>query len=174
MRVSAMMSMVQISVAVVALLALLPGAPGVAADEVRIGVVNTARLLDQAPQARRARAELEQEFAPRDRELVETQRVLRRMEDTLAREGNTMNETERRNLEREIVAQKREIRRATDEFREDFNIRRNEELARLQRRIYETVVEVANQEGYDLILEAGVVFASEQVDITEKVLQRLQ
>lgn len=169
-----MITAARFSLAAVGMLACVLAWTAASSAELKIGVVNTARLLDQAPQARRARAELEQEFAPRDRDLVETQRELRRMEDSFARDGNAMNEAERRNLEREIVGQKREIRRATDEFREDFNIRRNEELARLQRRIYETIVEVANQEGYDLILEAGVIFASDQVDITEKVLQRLE
>ena len=144
------------------------------AQGLRIAVVNISRLLETAPQAQTARTRLEEEFAPRDKALAEAQRTLRRLEDRLEKEGDTLGEGERRNLEREVVAQKRELRRAGDEFREDFNIRRNEELSRLQRQTYDTIVDFVKQEGYDLILETGVIYASQQVDITEQVLKRLQ
>lgn len=143
------------------------------AAELKIGVVNIQKLMDEAPQAQTARGRLEQEFAPRDKLLVDAQRSLRRLEDRLTKEGESLSDEERRSLEREIAVQKRELRRATDEFREDFTIRRNEELSKLQRQIYETIVELAKQQGYDLILESGVIYASGQVDITEQVLQRL-
>ena len=85
-----------------------------------------------------------------------------------------MGDSERRNLERDIIAQQRELKRAQDEFREDFNIRRNEELGSLQRQVYEAIVSLAKEEQFDLIVNDGaVIYASEQVDITDKVLKRL-
>lgn len=39
------------------------------AEEVKVRVVNVAKLLDQAPQAKDASAALEREFAPQQREL---------------------------------------------------------------------------------------------------------
>jgi outer membrane protein len=86
-----------------------------------------------------------------------------------------MNETERRRLDRESREQRRELKRAQDEFREDFNLRRNEELGKLQRLVYEAIVSLAKEEGFDLIVNDGaVIFASQQVDITDKVISRLK
>ncbi len=142
--------------------------------ELKIGFVNAAKVLDKAPQAEQARERLEKEFAPRDKGLVDAQRALRRLEQQLAKEGTAMEEGERRNLERDIITQKRELKRSQDEFREDFNIRRNEELGKLQRQVYQAIVELAKQDGFDLIVNDGaVIFASEQVDITDRVLSRL-
>ena len=66
------------------------------------------------------------------------------------------------------------MKRAQDEFREDFNIRRNEEMAKLQKLIQDAITALAQEERYDLVLNDGaVIFASEAVDITDKVLKRL-
>lgn len=144
------------------------------AAELKIGFVNAAQILDKAPQAELARSRLEKEFAPRDKSLVDAQKSLRSLEEKLARDSAVMGDSERRNLERDILAQQRELKRAQDEFREDFNIRRNEELGSLQRQVYEAIVSLAKEEQFDLIVNDGaVIYASEQVDITDQVLRRL-
>lgn len=144
------------------------------AAELKIGFVNAAQILDKAPQAELARSRLEKEFAPRDKSLVDAQKSLRSLEEKLARDSAVMGDSERRNLERDILAQQRELKRAQDEFREDFTIRRNEELGSLQRQVYEAIVSLAKEEQFDLIVNDGaVIYASEQVDITDQVLRRL-
>jgi outer membrane protein len=143
------------------------------AQEFKVGYVNPARIMDEAPQAEAARKKLESEFAPREKELLASQKELRAMEDKLAKDSAVMSETEQNKLEREMLARKREIKNAQDEFREDLNIRRNEELGKLQRRVFEVIVELAKQEKYDLIV-GDAIYASEQVDMTDKVLQKLK
>lgn len=144
------------------------------AVEARVGFVNTPRILEQAPQAKMARERLEKEFAPRDSELAAAQKALKAQEERLARDGAIMSEEERRKLEREVVTQQRELKRAREAFTEDLNLRRNEEFARMQREVGEAIVAIAKKEGYDLIFETGVVYASERVDLTEKVLTLLR
>ncbi len=80
---------------------------------------------------------------------------------------------DRRAREREALTLKRELKRATAEFREDYNQRRNEELAVLQQVVRKAILDIAKQEKYDLVLHEGTVYASESIDITEKVLKKL-
>lgn len=145
-------------------------------NDLKIGVVNAARLLDEAPQAEEARKRLEEEFQPRDREVLQTQRAVRDLEDRLlADRAMELTETDRRDLERELRDRRRELKRSEDELREDFNIRRNEELNRLQQLIYEAIIGLARERRFDLILnQEAVIFAGERVDITGDVLNRLQ
>ncbi len=147
---------------------------GPVAAEIRIGFVNAAKLLEEAPQAAAARDNLQQEFAPRDRELVSMQKEIKALEEKLGRDAAVMSETERRNLERDILNRKRDLKRSQDVFREDFNLRRNEELGKLQRLVIETIRTVSKEQKYDLMLTEGVLFASDQVDVTDQVLQRLK
>ena len=151
---------------------LLPAVSG--AEELKLGFVNAAKLLEDAPQAAAARSKLEKEFAPRDKELVSTQKAIKSAEDKLAGDSGKASDAERVKAERDLISQKRDLKRAQDEFREDFNIRRNEEFGRLQKLVYETIVSLAKQENYDLIVGDGAIYASNRVDMTERVLERLK
>lgn len=139
----------------------------------RIGVVNVARLLEQAPQAQQAMSELQEEFAPRQRDIVAIQRSLQEKQQTYDRDGQIMGEAERLSLEREIRDQQRDLEREQTDYLEDLNIRRNEELAQLQRSLLQHVQTHARNSGYDLVV-ADVLYYSSAIDITDDVLRSLE
>ncbi len=141
--------------------------------EIKIGVVNVPLLMANAPQAAEAKQRLEKEFSPKDKQLVSQGKEIKQLEDKLARDGLTMTETEKRDLERDIIAKRRDVQRAQQEFKEDFSIRRNEELGKMQNRIIEAVKALAEEGNYDLLLTEGVIYASPQVDVTNKVQEKL-
>jgi len=148
--------------------------PGAASAELKIGVVNAIKILEGAPQAEAARKQLEKEFATRDRDLVARQKQIKEMEDRLSRDGATMSETDARKLERDIVSKRRDLKRDQDEFREDVNLRRNEEFGKIQKEIIQSIQAVAKEQGFDLVLGEGVIYANDKVDITTSVLDRLK
>lgn len=150
------------------------GTGAVQAQELRIGYVNAVKVIEEAPQGEAALKQLEAEFGPRDKKLVEMQERVKRLEEELEKEGLVLKDAERRAREHEILVLKRDIRRATLEFREDYNLRRNEELAALQKIVYKAIVEIAKEENYDLILHEGTIYASKRVDLTDKVLKKLR
>jgi len=141
--------------------------------EIKIGVVNIPLLMANAPQAADAKKRLEREFSPKDKQLLAQQKSIKRLEERLARDGLTMNETEKRNLERDIISKRRDAQRAQQEFKEDFSIRRNEELGKMQNRIIEAVKSLAREGNYDLLLTEGVIHASKAVDVTDQVQSKL-
>ncbi|HEX5515144.1 MAG TPA: OmpH family outer membrane protein [Gammaproteobacteria bacterium] len=149
-------------------------ATSVAAAEIKIGFVNLGRISAEAPQAKTANDRLKREFEPREQEIAAMQKDLKQLEEKLNRDAAVMKEAERARAERDLRAREREVRRMYDELREDVNIRRNEELGKFQRRVSETVQELAKAENFDLILIDGVMYVSEKIDITSRVLDRLQ
>ncbi|MBM3202486.1 OmpH family outer membrane protein [Candidatus Woesearchaeota archaeon] len=158
---------------VLAVTGLLISASAGAAD-MRTGFVNVARLLEKAPQAEKAKKDLEREFAPRDKKLLAEQKEIKQMEERLARDAAVMSDSERQRLDRDLISRKREAKRLQDEFREDFNLRRNEELTKLQKEIFEAIQTLAKDEKYDLLLTDGVVYASDTIDVTGKVERKLE
>lgn len=144
------------------------------AADTRIGIVNTAKLLKEAPQAEAARKKLESEFAPRDVKIVELQKLIKALEDKLSKDAAIMSESARKKQEREIVSKKRDVKRIREEFTEDFNFRRNEEIGKLQKLVSETILALAKENKYDIILNESVIYASQQVDITPDVLEVLR
>lgn len=152
---------------------LLVAAPAAMA-ETRIGVVNTVKLMSNAPLAKAAQKQIESEFAPREKKLVALQKKVRSLEEQLARDGAILSDDEAKKLERNIITQRREFKRLNDEFKEDLNIRNNEILSKLQTQVNDALKALAKEKKFDIILGQGVLYASEAVDITDQVLAKLK
>lgn len=139
-----------------------------------IGVVNIARIYEEAPQAVAVQEKLQREFGPRERELVAEQKQIREMEEKLNRDAAIMSENERRKLERDIMARKRDAQRELDAFRDDVNFKRNEALENFQRQMATAIRGFAEAKKYDVILGDSVLYVSDSVDITSQVLDHLK
>jgi len=144
----------------------------VLAQELKIGYVNSERVLREANPAKAAQTKLEAEFGRRDRELNEQAQRLKAAAERLDKESPTLNEAERTRRQRELVEQDRDLQRKRREFQEDLNLRRNEELSAVVERANRAIRQIFEQEKYDLILQEAV-FAGPKVDITDKVIRAL-
>ena len=144
------------------------------AAELKIGFVNAIKVMDKAPQVERANNKLEEEFAPRQGEIVNAKQEIKNLEVRFSKQVALMSDAEARRLSRQIRDKQRELQRQQETFREDYNIRRNEELDKIQKIIIRIIQDIAKKESYDFILSDGVVWASKRVDITDKVLRHLK
>lgn len=156
--------------AVVATAGLLAGAAS--AQELKIGYVNSERVLREATPAKAAQTKLESEFGRREKDLAEQGNRLKAAADKLEKDAPTLSESERSRRQRELVEQDRDLQRKRREFQEDLNQRKNEELAAVVERANRVIKQIFDQEKYDLILQE-VVFAGPRVDITDKVIKAL-
>jgi outer membrane protein len=156
--------------AIAAAAGLLAGAAN--AQELKIGYVNSERVLREAIPAKAAQTKLEGEFGKRERELTDQAGRLKATADRLEKEAPTLSEAERSRRQRELVEQDRDLQRKRREFQEDLNQRKNEELATVVERANRVIKQIFDQEKYDLILQE-VVFAGPKVDITDKVIKAL-
>lgn len=148
------------------------GAGPAMSQDLKIGYVNSERVLRDAAPAKAAQAKLEAEFGRRERDLVEQTNRLKAAADKLEKDGPTLSETERNRRQRELVDQDRDLQRKRREFQEDLNQRRNEELASVVERANRVIKSIFETEKYDLILQE-VIFAGPRVDITDKVIRAL-
>ena len=146
----------------------------VVAKELKMGVVDIARVLEESPQADVARKRLQEEFSPREKDLVAEQQKIRKLEEQLVRDGAIMSESERAKLERRVISLKRDAKRSQDEFREDLNFKRTEILEALQRKLITTIQKHAKELGYDIVLAEGVIYADDSVNITKEILTKLK
>src|SRR6266403_2378203 len=143
---------------------------GPANAEIKMGVVNFQKLLEDAPQTKTAMQALENEFAPRRRELLTMQNDLKARDDKLQKEGAVMSEADRAKAEKTLRDQQREFSRKAGEFQDDASTRRNEEIGKVQRYLVTEIQAYANAQGFDLVLGDGVFFAKGPLDITANVL----
>ena len=143
------------------------------AAELKVGYVQVDKILKEAPQTAESGKKLEREFSPRSIELDKMKKQIATIESELDQESLSLSEVDRRNKQRKASNLKIEFQRKQRELREDINIRKNEELSVLQDRINNAVKTVSESDGYDLVMYGGVAYASNKIDITDKVLKLL-
>src|SRR5580698_1378108 len=141
-----------------------------ASAEIKIGYVNFEKLLEDAPQTKAAMTGLENEFAPRRRELLTMQNDLKAKDEKLQKEGAVMAEADRAKAEKTLRDQQREFSRKAGEFQDDASTRRNEEIGKVQRYLVGEIQTYASAQGFDLVLGDGVFFAKPTFDVTANVL----
>ncbi|MDJ0777881.1 MAG: OmpH family outer membrane protein [Gammaproteobacteria bacterium] len=147
----------------------------VAAQELpyKIGFVNTARVLKEAPQAQQVEERLKAEFGPREAQLKEQRQAILAIEEQL-KSDSALDSTQRRKLEREIRLKVSQLKFLEQEFREDQNLRRNEEIRNLQK-VISNVLKMQGDNGeFDLILTEGVSYVSDRIDITAETIEMLK
>ena len=142
------------------------------AQELKIGYVNSERVLREATPAKAAQTKLEAEFGKREKELNDAATRLKAAGDKLEKDSPTLADSERSRRQRDLVEQERDLQRKRREFQEDLNQRRNEELAAVVERANRAIKQIFDSEKYDVILQE-VIFASGRVDITDKVIRIL-
>jgi outer membrane protein len=157
---------------ILAATAILLAAAAAQAQDLKIGYVNSERVLREATPAKAAQAKLEAEFGKREKDLADVANRLKAAADKLEKDAPALAEAERSRRQRDLVEQDRDFQRKRREFQEDLNQRKNEELSGVVERANKVIKQIFDQEKYDLILQDAVHW-SPRVDITKKVIDAL-
>lgn len=144
------------------------------AQDVKIAVVNIQLVLAESPQAQDARQKLEDEFKPRERELISMQTAFEEKVANLQKDAEVMSSEERAAAERELGNEQRAIVRRQNELREDADLRQKELIGPVQQAVIAEIQTYADKQGYDIVLAEGIVYANSSVDITSQVLEQLK
>ena len=165
-----MMSKLLQSVALAA--SMMVATAAVQAQELKIGYVNSERVLREANLAKAAQVKLEAEFGKREKDLRDLEAKLRAAAEKLEKDAPTLSEAERNRRQRDVVEQDRDLQRKKREWQEDLTQRKNEELSAVVEKANRVIKQIFETEKYDLILQDAIHF-SPRVDITKKVIDAL-
>ena len=154
---------------VLALLSGLVLASSVSAADLKVGVVDLRKLIDQSSQSQKSQADLKKEFQPKETKLVNEQKELKKLEEKLEKDAAVMSDADKRKTEKELIDRGREFKRQMDEMRQEYGLRANQEMAKIQKVIQEAIQTVAKDQNFDLILVDGVAFAKDGLNITDQV-----
>jgi len=94
-------------------------------------------------------------------------------EDISKNAGTIYSEEEYKNKQLEFQSKRRELQLLAEDTERLATVRRNEVVRKIQSSVDQEVSKFAEEEGYDLILRSGVLFAGPKVNITQKILQRM-
>jgi len=138
----------------------------------RIAWLSPERIYNESKLAKLAGEKLAEEFKSREKAVQEMAARLKTSSEKLEKEMPTLSEADRAKRQREYFELDKEFQRRQREFREDLNQRTNEERALISEKATKIIKQMANVEGFDIVLQ-DAVWASPRIDITDKVLAAL-
>ena len=148
------------------------GSAGIAAAQ-SLAYVDARRLIDEAPQGRDEIQKLEEQFSERNRELKGQIEQFNAEEAELQKNAVLLSSEELQEKTRIMRDRQIQLKREQQNYNEDYSRARNESLARLEKLISEVIIELAKEENIGLVVQQAV-YASPDIDLTGKVLERLQ
>jgi outer membrane protein len=143
---------------------------------IKIGVIDTERVLLASETGKKALADLkklqegkENEVKARQQEIRDLQTKLQDGRMSLA--ADKISEMEKQ-LEDKVIA----LRRLQDDATRELNKKRDEVLAQIDQKVMPVINQVGKELGYTLIFrkfESGLIYADEATDITNQIIQRI-
>jgi outer membrane protein len=142
------------------------------AQDSKVAIFDSQRVMRESNQAKAAEAKIEQEFSKRNKELADLAAKIKALAEKLDKDAPVISDADRLKRQRDLTDIDQDFKRKTRIFTEDLNQRKNEELATLVERAQKAVKQIAEAEKYDIVLQDAVYF-NPRVDITDKVIKAL-
>lgn len=142
----------------------------------RIAVVNIDFVAAQSPAGRELQQQIQELREQYSAELQRRQEEARTIEQRVA-QADTLTDDERRSLEREYQDAVTAFQRYQQDVQERAQRMQSEGMAEIREQIEPVLEAVMREQGFDLVLNssnAAIVFASDRIDITQTVLDRLR
>jgi outer membrane protein len=164
-----------VTLAATLLLSALALAPAASAQQLKIGVVDLQRALNETEDGRKAKAQLKGLFDKRQKTLDDQQNSLRTMKENLEKQKDV--------LSREVLAKKldeyqkafAELQTTYMDFQRELGAKEGELTKGILERMHRIMRRIGQADGYALVLdraEAGVVYTPSSYDLTDVLIQR--
>lgn len=141
--------------------------------QTRVAAISAAKLVTGSPQFKSAEEAMRKEFEARGKQLEGDVKKLAADIEKFKRDADILSASERARIEKELNTRRIDTGYAEQSFKEDLARRRQELFNKVLADI-SVVIEAVAQEGkYDLVVQ-DPVYATDAIDITDTVIQRLQ
>ncbi len=154
-------------------LALFAVTVGTASAEMKIITIRAGELVQASPVFKTGQAQIKAEFEKRKNDLEAEARKLGDDVKKFQREADVMSSEARAKAEKDLSTRKVDFDYKQRQFGEDFQKRDRELSDKLMNNIKEVVIQIAKEQGADLVLQ-DPVFSAPGIDVTDQVIKRLQ
>ena len=145
----------------------------VVAADLKIGVVSVEKILTEAPQVDAVNTSMLERFGPQRDGLKNLEKEITKMQENYKRNELVMTEDKLNALKKDIITKIQMLKRQEAILTQEVTTVRNQELAVLQQQVRGIIDDIAKKGKYDLILSEGVAYTADKLDITDKVLERM-
>lgn len=132
---------------------LLMAAAAFAPAQMKIAILNSQQAVLDTAEIKKAQAQLEAKYKPRSGEIEKIQNELTALQNRLQTGQGKITAQEEQNLTAQGQRRQRELQRMTEDLQGDVDRERNEILERVGKRMQDVVRKLADERGYDIVLD---------------------
>ena len=140
----------------------------------KIGFVDMETLINNSPQIDNARIVISSEFEKQYENIERKESDLEQLENRISKDGAIMSLIELGQLQDRARIMERQVRRDKEDLRDSISIRRNQILKNVQDELRVIVEQYAIDHSFDVIITNNILYVSDEMDITQKILQVLK
>jgi outer membrane protein len=158
----------------IALLAI-TGVPLIAHAQGRVGLIGINAAIAGTGEGKKAIADLQKKYQPRQQELGRLQQEIQSIQDKLSKQPSSLSEEEQRQLTRDLEDKQKVLKRSGDDAQTDFATDRDEAVRRIGQKMVRIISDYAQQNGFTLVFDGAqvpVYYAAKGVDITPEIVKR--
>lgn len=144
------------------------------AAELKIGFVDIQKAVNECNAGKEAKKAITKEVEKIQRLIIEKQRELQTMKESLDKQGPMLNPEARTTKEKEYQNKLREFQRWGEDIQNEINQKRMEMERNISLSLQRVIKKLGEEEGYALVLERNeniVLFASKSIDLTDRVIK---
>ena len=146
-----------------------------AASQVKVAVIDVQRVVTESDPGKEVMQNLRVLSDAKAQEGQALQQELATLQDQFNKQRFTVSEARQAEMSKEIEDKQIAIRRFQDDAQRELQDAQRRELGGLEERILPVINQVGQEQGLTLIFnkfQSGLVYADQQVDITDTVIQR--
>ena len=146
-----------------------------ASADVKIGVVDMQRALNECNAGKKAKDQVRSKFERAQNELKAQRESLDRQREAYDKKALVLKEDERRNLEKDLEGKSLDFKRKYEDYQRDLKRTDAELTSGIVEQLYGIVGQLAKEKGYTVVLETSagaLVYADPSTDVTDEVIKR--
>ena len=144
------------------------------ANSIKIGYIDVEKVINNLSQYQQENNTLIQQFEPKKQQLLDLFKHIELLKKNLNNvEANVSNETYQKELEK-IRELEISFQTDTELWQQQLNQEKRESLQKIETMINLVIEKFATSENYDLILYQNAAFVSDQVNITNQIISKIE
>jgi outer membrane protein len=141
-----------------------------ASAQLKIGVVNLQKALQDTAEIKQAEADLKARFGPRQDEIAAMEKEIAKLSAEAEANQSKYNEQTMAELVTRIQNRQRQYQRSSQQLQDEVNRERQDILGRVGKRFQDVVKKVAEEKGLDFVVDMNnLLFNKPALDISVEV-----
>ncbi len=144
---------------------------GLASAQSKVAVINLQRAVLESAEIKKASADLEARYRPRQQKIEELNKQIQSLQQQLQNGQGKLTPQAEAELNAQGQRKQREAQRLTEDLQSDVDRERNEILSKTTQRMSDVVKKIAEEKGFDVVVDASnIIYFKPALEITNDAI----